>query len=228
MDNLDVILRLIVAGGLGGLIGLERDVHGRAAGLRTHLLVCMGAALFMIMSIVVAKMWGPEFVSDPGRIAAQIVTGIGFLGAGAILKEGFSVRGLTTASSLWIVAAVGMASGAGCYGIAGVTAVLALISLSVLRRIERHYRKDFYRMLTVTTSADADISRIVETVEGGDIKILFVDFDRNYEEKTTTCSISVRLFHQGLTDKLSQGIVKALEEAGIPLKEVKWGHHEGS
>ena len=228
MGSWDLLFRLVAAGGLGALIGLERDMHGRAAGLRTHLLVCMGASLFMIMSIVVAQMDGGEFTSDPGRIAAQIVTGIGFLGAGAILKEGFSVRGLTTASSLWIAAAVGMASGAGRYALAGTTAVLALGSLSILRRIERHYRKDFYRMLTLKTSVDADLSKIVEVVQNLEIKVLFVDFSRNYEEKTTVCSISVRLFHQGLTDKLSQEIVKALEDADIPLKEVRWGHHEGS
>lgn len=225
---MELFMRLVAAGGLGALIGLERDMHGRAAGLRTHLLVCMGAALFTILSIVVATTSDGEFVADPGRIAAQIVTGIGFLGAGAILKEGFSVRGLTTASSLWIAAAVGMASGAGRYELAGATAVLALASLSVLRRIEHHYRKDKYRTLVVKTSLETDVSRLVEIVRGRGIKVLHVDFSRNYEEKTAVCSLSVRLYHKGLTDELSKDVVKAIEDAGIPLREVSWGHHEGS
>ena len=129
--DLDLFLRLLVASGLGAVIGLERDMHGRPAGLRTHLLVCMGAALFTILSVAVANTLGAGGQTwDPGRIAAQIVTGIGFLGAGAILKAGFSVRGLTTASSLWIAAAIGMASGAGRYDLAGAATLLALISLA--------------------------------------------------------------------------------------------------
>jgi putative Mg2+ transporter-C (MgtC) family protein len=127
---------LLVASLLGGLIGLERDIHGREAGLRTHLLVSLGAAVFMILSEQVARMSTGTF-SDPGRIAAQIVTGIGFLGAGAIIKAGVNVRGLTTAACLWTVAAVGMAAGAGSYVLAAVTTVIALICLILLKRFER-------------------------------------------------------------------------------------------
>jgi putative Mg2+ transporter-C (MgtC) family protein len=125
----NLIVRILVAAALGGILGLERDIHGRGAGLRTHLLVSVGAALFMILSIRVATFGvvaGLDFskVTDPGRIAAQIVTGIGFLGAGVIIREGFSVRGLTTAACLWVAAAIGMASGAGQYMVASTTTVL--------------------------------------------------------------------------------------------------------
>ncbi len=112
--SVDLMIKLAVATLLGGILGLEREIHGRPAGLRTHLLVSLGAAAFMVMSPLVASM-SKDFQGDPGRIAAQIVTGIGFLGAGAIVKEGINIRGLTTAACLWVAAAIGMASGAGLY-----------------------------------------------------------------------------------------------------------------
>jgi len=133
----EVLLRLAVAGALGGAIGIEREVREREAGLRTHLLVSVGAALFTLVS---AYAWHDfsfstprGIVFDPTRIAAQIVTGIGFLGAGAIIRQGLSIRGLTTAASLWVVAAIGMASGAGYYSAAIVATLIVLVSLWPLR-----------------------------------------------------------------------------------------------
>ena len=133
----EVLVRVILAGALGGAIGAERELREREAGLRTHMLVAVGAALFTIVS---AYAWADfEFSQrngitfDPTRIAAQIVTGIGFLGAGAIIRHGLSVRGLTTAASLWVVAAIGMASGAGYYSAAVITTIVVLISLWPLR-----------------------------------------------------------------------------------------------
>ena len=131
------MLRVVLAGVLGGAIGAEREIREREAGLRTHLLVAVGAALFTIVS---AYGWRDFRFStesgityDPTRIAAQIVTGIGFLGAGAIIRQGLSIRGLTTAASLWVVAAIGIASGAGYYSAAVITTVLVLVSLWPLR-----------------------------------------------------------------------------------------------
>ena len=109
-------LRLILACVLGGMIGLERDLHGRNAGIRTNMLVCVGAALFTIVSISVQG-------ADPSRIAAQIVCGIGFLGAGAILKDGFNIRGLTTAAYMWFIAAVGISCGLGQWVLSSVGAI---------------------------------------------------------------------------------------------------------
>jgi putative Mg2+ transporter-C (MgtC) family protein len=136
---LDVLFRLVVAGVLAGAIGTEREIREREAGLRTHLLVGVGSALFTIVS---AYAWtdfsfgSREGVTyDPTRIAAQIVTGIGFLGAGAIIRHGLSIRGLTTAASLWVVAAIGMASGAGYYSGAVIATVVVLVSLWPLRII---------------------------------------------------------------------------------------------
>ena len=126
--QLDFAVRLIVAAALGGLIGAEREIHGHPAGIRTHMLVALGSAIFTVMSIHGFGQGAGSGI-DPTRIAAQIVTGIGFLGAGAILKDGVVIRGLTTAASLWATAAVGLATGAGEYVIAGVSTAVILVSL---------------------------------------------------------------------------------------------------
>ena len=132
-----MVARLSVAGALGATIGVERELRDREAGIRTHLLVSLGSALFTILSAYGFHEFlasGATVVrADPTRIAAQIVTGIGFLGAGAIIREGLSIRGLTTAATLWVVAAIGMASGAGWYGAAVATTVLTLFALGPLR-----------------------------------------------------------------------------------------------
>ena len=139
LDSWDALLRLTVACVLGTAVGFERELRDREAGVRTHLLVSLGAALFMILSAYGfhdVLSGGSSFVRlDPSRIAAQIVTGIGFLGAGAIIREGFSVRGLTTAATLWVVAAIGMASGAGYYGPAVAATALTLFALWPLRLV---------------------------------------------------------------------------------------------
>ncbi|HEY2917117.1 MAG TPA: MgtC/SapB family protein, partial [Candidatus Limnocylindrales bacterium] len=126
--QLDFAARLIVAAALGALVGAEREIHGHPAGIRTHMLVALGSGIFTVMSIHGFGQ-GPGSPIDPTRIAAQIVSGIGFLGAGAILKDGVVIRGLTTAASLWATAAVGLAAGAGEYVIAVVSAGVILVSL---------------------------------------------------------------------------------------------------
>lgn len=125
--------QLLLAAVLGALIGLERERSDHPAGLRTHILVCVGAALFTLVS---KQMAGPQF--DPGRIAAQIVSGVGFLGAGTILRQGSVIRGLTTAASLWVVAGIGMAVAAGgkLAWLAGVATLLVVFTLTVLSRLD--------------------------------------------------------------------------------------------
>jgi putative Mg2+ transporter-C (MgtC) family protein len=132
--QLDLAWRLIIAAILGAIVGIERERHEHPAGIRTHMLVSIGSAAFTVLSIY---SFGEG--SDPGRVAAQIVTGIGFLGAGSILKGGGTIHGLTTAASLWVVAAVGMAAGAGAWGVAVATTIIVLISLWPLQAIERRY-----------------------------------------------------------------------------------------
>jgi putative Mg2+ transporter-C (MgtC) family protein len=135
----EIVLRVILAGVFGGAIGAEREIREREAGLRTHMLVSIGAALFTLVSAYGFSDFRFSNASgityDPTRIAAQVVTGIGFLGAGAIIRQGLSVRGLTTAASLWVVAAIGIATGAGYYSAALITTVVVLVSLWPLRII---------------------------------------------------------------------------------------------
>lgn len=127
--QLDLSVRLVVATFLGLAIGFEREIHGHPAGLRTHMLVAVGSALFTVLSIHGFVGEADNAPVDPTRIAAQIVSGIGFLGAGAILKDGIVIRGLTTAASLWATSAVGMAAGAGEYVVAAVATGVILVSL---------------------------------------------------------------------------------------------------
>ena len=159
-QQLDLALRLLLAAVLGAIIGLEREVHDHPAGMRTHLLVSVGSAAFTVLSIFAFP------GSDTGRVAAQIVTGVGFLGAGAILKEGATIRGLTTAASLWAVAAVGMAAGAGAWGVAGVLTTIAIVSLWPLRIITyRLVGRNQHRLFLKLTTADPHrLGAVVETI----------------------------------------------------------------
>jgi putative Mg2+ transporter-C (MgtC) family protein len=166
------LLRLALAAALGGLIGVEREIREREAGLRTHLLVAVGSALFTIVSAYGFHAFlasGQSVVrADPTRIAAQIVTGIGFLGAGAIIRQGLSVRGLTTAASLWVVAAIGLAAGAGYYSAAVITTGLVLVSLWPLRilafRLLHRFRPEDGRLL-VELPAGASPGTVIDEVE---------------------------------------------------------------
>ena len=151
----EALLRLALAAALGAAVGLERELREREAGLRTHLLVSLGSALFTIASAYGFRDFlvegGALVRTDPTRIAAQIVTGIGFLGAGAIILQGLSVRGLTTAATLWVVAAIGLTTGAGYYSAAVITTALVLISLWPLRilafKATTRYRPETNRLL---------------------------------------------------------------------------------
>lgn len=222
-----LLFRIMFAAVLGGVLGLERDIHGRGAGLRTHLLVSMGSAVFMILSIRVESFGvgvdaGFMRVTDPGRIAAQIVTGIGFLGAGVIIKVGLSVRGLTTAACLWVAAAIGMSSGAGFFLIAAVTSATALFALALLRRLEDMYRKDVYRELVLSVPNGTDLHHILETVRGNGLQIMFFTVERDYERDTTVIRMSLGIFHRGNVDDLTERIIAKIEGSDLPLKKLHW------
>jgi putative Mg2+ transporter-C (MgtC) family protein len=156
--QIDLGLRLVLSAAFGGAIGLEREINGHPAGVRTHLLVCLGSALFTVLSIYGFGPTGAGTGVDPSRVAAQIVSGIGFLGAGAILKDGFSIRGLTTAASLWVVAAIGMAAGAGYWSAALIATALVLFFLWPVRIVA-------YRLLLLVRPEEGRLA--VELEEGG-------------------------------------------------------------
>ena len=141
ISEIQVIIRLVLSVFLSSLIGFERELRRKGAGLRTHVLVGLSSCLLMLVSIFVAQGSGEGHVFDPGRIAAGVVTGIGFLCAGTIIRFGASIKGLTTAASLWAVAALGLAAGCGFYIAACMTTALILITLLVLSRFERDKQK---------------------------------------------------------------------------------------
>lgn len=141
-SNVELIIRLAVAALLGSAIGIERERLRWAAGLRTHMLVCVGSCLVMIVSAYgFENVLGPHVVLDPSRVAAQVVSGVGFLGAGSIILRNEVVKGLTTAASLWTVAALGLAVGGGLYIPAAAAAIIVLLILIVLKPVEDHFWK---------------------------------------------------------------------------------------
>ena len=184
------LLRLALAAVLGGLIGAERELRERQAGLRTHLLVAVGSALFTIVGAYGFHDFlasGESVVrADPTRIAAQIVTGIGFLGAGAIIRQGFSVRGLTTAATLLVVAAVGLAAGAGYYSAAVITTALVLIALYPLRiiafRMLRRFRAEDGRLL-IELPAGTPPGAVIDEIERAGARINSVDVSQEGDRR---------------------------------------------
>jgi len=148
--GLNEIIRLLFAVFIGGLIGIERELHYKAAGFRTMMLICVGSALFTMFSI---RIGGP---TDPARIAAQIVTGVGFIGAGVILHEKGEVRGITTAASIWAAAALGIGIGAGYLLFAGIATAIMLFVAAVVPWFERRIVRTVARAYTITTYTDPD------------------------------------------------------------------------
>lgn len=175
--NWEFILRLVLSGFLAGFIGLERESHGRPAGLRTHILVSVGSCLIMLISIY--GFLGPAN-RDPARLAAQVISGIGFLGAGTIMREGITVKGLTTAASLWVVSGIGLAVGTGFYFIACITTLIAVLTLIFLEPLERKlFRVHAYHLIV---ELGDDLSRLPEitqslTHSGFELNHLEFDFD---------------------------------------------------
>lgn len=145
INNYEILIRLILSAIMGGSIGIEREANNRPAGLRTHILVSVGSTLIMLVSIN-----GFNGVGDPARLAAQVVSGIGFLGAGTILRTGNNIKGLTTAASLWVCAGIGLAIGAGYYFGGIVTAIIVLSSLALLGTVEKKVFKSSYKIFIIT------------------------------------------------------------------------------
>jgi putative Mg2+ transporter-C (MgtC) family protein len=143
ISHFELTIRIVFALIIGGLIGLEREWGDHAAGFRTHILVCLGSALIMLLSIYGFSEFATEtnVRMDPARLAAQVISGIGFLGAGTILRTGMSISGLTTAASLWVVAALGLAVGAGFYYGALLTGFLVLVNLFLLNKFEKYFTR---------------------------------------------------------------------------------------
>jgi len=156
LDNSVMVLRVLLAVALGGALGIEREIDAQPAGFRTHILICLGAALFGLISIHAfapfeATRNATNVQIDVTRVASQVVVGVGFLGGGAILKYGASIRGLTTAASMWVAAAVGLAVGLGYYWAAVAVTIAALVSLTAFRPLRAWVRQRFGRRVETVT-----------------------------------------------------------------------------
>jgi len=210
---LEVALRLVLAAALGGAVGLERELREREAGLRTHLLVSVGAAVFTVVSAYGFADFDYSarggITLDPTRIAAQVVTGIGFLGAGAIIRQGLSVRGLTTAATLWVVAAIGMASGAGYYSVAVIGTAIVLFSLYPLRilayRAVVRLRPEEGR-LVVTLPPGASAAPILAELERTGARVDSLQLEESQTERVIVVEIKVpsRLEAADIVDRMNE------------------------
>jgi putative Mg2+ transporter-C (MgtC) family protein len=196
----ETILRLLLGAILGGLIGVEREVHGRAAGFRTQLIVCMASVLIMIISEnFYLKLPYNEsiFRLDPGRIASGAIIGIGFLGAGVIVKSGFAIRGLTTAASLWIVTAIGLAIGGGFYVEGCATAFITIIALVFLRKIEKRIKILLYKTITISTPIMENVEEtIISLLSDCGLHIHSVDYEKNQSKREL-----IYIFHVSTRNK---------------------------
>lgn len=181
-----IALRLVVATVLAGIVGLDREHHRSAAGLRTHALVGMSSCLFMIASAFgFADILGtPNVTLDPSRIAAQIVTGIGFLGAGSIIAHGVSVRGLTTAASIWTVAAIGLAVGGGMYRASLIATALTIVLLLALRPLEQKLDQRWHKQSVSAVYAPGAVSpeNILAALRGVNLQVTRLSVEPRTEE----------------------------------------------
>jgi putative Mg2+ transporter-C (MgtC) family protein len=211
----EVLLRLFVAAALGGAIGVERELRERQAGLRTHLVVSVGAALFTLVSAYGFSNFDGKV--DPTRIAAQIVSGIGFLGAGAIIRQGLSVRGLTTAASLWLVAAIGMAAGAGYWDGALIATLGALLTLGPLRvvafRILSRFRPVHDRLLVEIPAGGSPVP-VIEAIERQGGRVMSLDVAQEGDRRSIAVDVE-------LAAGSSPAVVAGVAEIDGVL-EVRW------
>jgi len=194
--EIETILRLLLAAGLGGVIGLEREVLNKAAGFRTHTLVSVGSCLIMIVSINIYAQFYTTTNADPGRIAAQVVSGIGFLGAGSIIRSGIHVRGLTTAATLWVVAGIGLAVGSGAYLAAFAATAIVYVSLVYLTRLENivSRKKRFQYVYIQMDDRPGQIGLVCSALGKLDVSIKNIELIRETnEEKTVQLAMLIKV-----------------------------------
>jgi putative Mg2+ transporter-C (MgtC) family protein len=181
----DIIIRLCLGFAAGLIIGFERASRHQVAGIRTHVLICLGATLLMILSIWLPQEYNTLKNGDPGRIAAQVVSGIGFLGAGAMIRLGNNIKGLTTAASLWLIAAVGMTIGAGLFLAAAIVVVLTLIALLGLGQIEKKvFPAERNKILELQfKNSIHDTQDLLNTIKSFGVRIQSMDVDKAFDKK---------------------------------------------
>lgn len=193
---LPVLIRLLFSILSGFLIGFERERQYQPAGLRTHMVLSLGSCLIMILSLYIPSVVIKEFPNaDPGRLAAQVISGIGFLGAGAIFRYGFNVKGLTTAASIWTTSGIGLTFGAGFYLLGSISTILLIIILQVFDKMESilfNYRH--MRILSVLFYSDKlDANLVIQTIKGFDLDIKNLSIFEDIAIETTEIIINCRM-----------------------------------
>lgn len=204
------LARFLISFFAGTLVGIERETHNQPAGLRTHILISIGATMVMLISIYIPQTFTNFQNGDPGRIAAQVVSGIGFLGAGAILKFGANVKGLTTAASIWAMAAVGLGIGAGMYTVSIIGVLVVLFALTAMDLFEKRiFKERTLRRIELTVKKKfSGIQSFKEVFKMQDVRINSTGFDRNINEATDKITFLV-----GVTRNLDvQKLADALEQ----------------
>jgi putative Mg2+ transporter-C (MgtC) family protein len=214
------IIKLILACVLGGIIGYERENKHRPAGFRTHILVCVGSALVMVTSEFIFNRYQQQVSIDPTRLGAQVISGIGFLGAGTIIREGFNVKGLTTAASLWSVSCVGIAAGIGFYEGAIAATVLIYITLIVLRKMEYSFSKksEFSVLYIQSYNKPGLIDQVSSVLDKYEVPIKNIEFINNDNKKSLSIKVLLKKTSGFFGGKLASdlyeidGVQKVIEE----------------
>ena len=214
VNHVEFLLRIAAGAALGGVIGFERDRHGRQVGLRTHLIVAMAAATFMVISakFVYFQHYAKDDLVevDTSRIAASVVAGIGFLAGGSILRSGATIQGLTTAAGLWLVTAIGMCAGAGMYVEAVAVTAMGMFALTALRRFEdKDDRLTRRRIMLVLGDESPGVSDIVQTLRELGAVVSDMDYDRRLDEKrrvnvTLDARVPIAVAIETLVDRLEK------------------------
>jgi len=209
MSDWVVLQRLLIITVIAGAIGYERERHGRAAGFRTHMLVGIGSCLVMLTGIHLMDAWAGRVEVDPTRMAAQVVSGIGFLGAGTILRFRASVLGLTTAASLWAVAGIGLAVGAGFFSAALYSALIVLTALYGFSRLERAMRKSWYQTLVLeAVISDTSLAKIRGVLADFDVEIRDFEVSKSERAGRSRLELHVKLLHREHQEELVQSLLR--------------------
>ncbi|MBI1992280.1 MAG: MgtC/SapB family protein [Candidatus Omnitrophica bacterium] len=211
MSDLVVLQRLLLITVIAGAIGYERERHGRAAGFRTHILVGVGACLVMLTGMHLAETLGGRVPFDPTRMAAQVISGIGFLGAGTILRFRASVRGLTTAASLWAVGGVGLAVGAGFLHGAVLAGLIVMVVMFGFTRLERAMRRDWYQLLVIETGAAGaarHLARVRALLAEHDIEIRDLDIKEDEPTGRVRLEFQVKLLPDQPRDEIVSQLLR--------------------
>lgn len=208
----EITIRLLLALILGGLVGYEREQANRPAGFRTHILVSLGSALVMVMAEYMTRYYHTLDI-DPTRLGAQVITGIGFLGAGTIIRNGSSVRGLTTAASIWMVSCIGLAAGTGFYFGALLATAFTFLTLISLKQIERRLAKKGSMTLTVMlTHYNNDVGQVLEQISIRSLQVHHVEIQPDDPEDTTSTRIRLQIGLNQLDPDKRASLIHAIEQ----------------